>query len=67
MDKEEKQMFFGGIIVIIGFILYGVTSTIYMKPPFDYYSKPSVWFIISIITMITGFVLGIIGLKSKIR
>lgn len=58
-DKNFKMATIGQIVVIIGFALYGITSTYYMKPPFDYYSKPNIWFIISIILMVYGFYLWI--------
>ena len=45
----------GGISIIIGFLLFCITSIIYTKPPFDYFSKPSIWFVISIIIIVVGF------------
>lgn len=54
-EMKEREIIIGSILIIIGFVLYGITSTIGMKPPFDYYSKPSIGFSMSILIIILGF------------
>ena len=53
--EEEISCCKGIIIVTIGFALFCITSIYYTKPPFDYFSKPNLWFIISIIVMLYGY------------
>lgn len=57
---KEYSGFIGALSVLIGFILYGITSTYYLvHKQFNYYSQPSVWFIISIAIMVGGYYLWI--------
>lgn len=53
-------------MVIFGFALFCLTSIISLEmEQFDYFTKPSQWFVISIIIMIIGFYIQIKRMKEE--